>query len=315
MHSTNFPIGPFGHAGARSSFAALVLLCTPALGCSSQDKGDESSASSPAPAGPRKLPQSVNVAGAAVQSGFSRGELRIQRELQAFAISKHPVTWVEFGTCVKAGACSESDASVCGDAAYRPHASYSALSWSKKEKNAPAVCVGEDQAESFCAWIGGRLPTPDEWLLAARGESPKRYSWGDEASSCDQHPLAGELADHFNNRIGAPPADPAKRLDCPAVADDFTPEVAQHQGGASPSEMEDVLLTPGELLAGDPESMFNACGRDDQHCVVFGLEPAAIDSVEPFFEASAGSGGTHERSIAHAYGFRCVLESQDEVTP
>lgn len=40
------------------------------------------------------------------------------------------------------------------------------------------------EARAICARRGGRLPTEDEWIVAAAGEGPRRYPWGDTGAVC-----------------------------------------------------------------------------------------------------------------------------------
>jgi formylglycine-generating enzyme required for sulfatase activity len=48
----------------------------------------------------------------------------------------------------------------------------------------PAMCVRKTEAQSYCAWKGGRLPLSTEWMKAARGASPSRREipWADHVS-------------------------------------------------------------------------------------------------------------------------------------
>jgi formylglycine-generating enzyme required for sulfatase activity len=46
--------------------------------------------------------------------------------------------------------------------------------------------VTREEASTFCASRGGRLPTEDEWIVAADSamNPPRRYAWGDTGAVC-----------------------------------------------------------------------------------------------------------------------------------
>lgn len=47
----------------------------------------------------------------------------------------------------------------------------------------PVNCVDHIQAATFCAWLGRRLPTQDEWLYAAGAQPDRSYPWGNDGPS------------------------------------------------------------------------------------------------------------------------------------
>jgi len=297
----------FARVSVRLTGTLLIPLCV--TSCHSSGQPPKAIAA----------PVVLSVAGGILTSGFSNGVLRQQRTIPSFNIMKHPVTWAEYNACVSSGKCDPADSAECGgsavdaDAEAEARASipafpgYSGAPFSQRSDAAPATCVGEKQAEAYCHAVDGRLPTLDEWFLAARGPSPQRFSWGDAPTSCDQHPFSAQLVSHLH-------ADPGTMDGCPQIDAGLSNNdlaVGTHPHGASTAGVEDVLLTPGELLAPDAKGMFRACSDAANHCVVFGLDPGSIDAVEPFLKLPAKDGASDGRVIGHAYGFRCVTSNSE----
>jgi hypothetical protein len=297
----------FWCSSRRAAVCSFLSAMAPVfLGCQSDAK--------PAVATTTQAIDLVSIGARTMQSGFATGKLRRSRELASYKIAKHPVTWGQFDACVSAGACAAPDGSACGAEAYAPYAKYTAPKYDAHDGQAPAVCVGESQAEAFCRFAGGRLPTVDEWLVASRGDAPRRYSWGDDVSACEQHPLAGPML-QARQVPDALPTDSPLPTCAPREFDGTELRVGTHVAGASPLGLEDVLLAPGELLAGDANTLFNACGAAGSNCVVYGLEPGAIDSVEPFYHTTRADGTAGAAMVAHAYAFRCVIDAQKKDMP
>jgi formylglycine-generating enzyme required for sulfatase activity len=100
--------------------------------------------------------------------------------LPAFAIDRSPVTIGAYFKCVHVGACTPpgKDDSFCPHVGRRLGPG-SVLPPFHKE-TAPVTCVDFAQATAYCAWVGKRLPSEEEWEYAALGTDDRAYPWGDE---------------------------------------------------------------------------------------------------------------------------------------
>ena len=96
--------------------------------------------------------------------------------LDGFWIDRTEVTNAQYGQCEAAGACGPPahctpEESPYGDASKGLH---------------PVICVDWGDAERYCEWAGGQLPTEAEWEYAARGPDGPKYPWGNSAPDCDK---------------------------------------------------------------------------------------------------------------------------------
>ncbi|MFL6181802.1 MAG: SUMF1/EgtB/PvdO family nonheme iron enzyme [Actinomycetes bacterium] len=87
--------------------------------------------------------------------------------LANIAWDRYEVTNAQYAACIDAGECGE------------PGLPSKDRFDTPSRRNFPVVSVSATQAADFCAWIGRRLPSRDEWQKAATSSGRYRWPWGD----------------------------------------------------------------------------------------------------------------------------------------
>ncbi|MBC7878275.1 MAG: SUMF1/EgtB/PvdO family nonheme iron enzyme [Anaerolineales bacterium] len=93
--------------------------------------------------------------------------------LDGYWIQQTKVTNRMYEQCLKVGACTTPSQELGGAVFSNPEFG-----------NHPVVGITWDQAQSYCTWTQGSLPTEAQWEKAARGTNGNTYPWGNTDPAC-----------------------------------------------------------------------------------------------------------------------------------
>jgi formylglycine-generating enzyme required for sulfatase activity len=151
--------------------------------------------------------------------------------LPGFEISRTPVTAVQFENFMR-------------KTGYVPKGKVSVVGTSGPDMPVTGVTMGD--AEAFCDWIGGRLPSAEEWEKAARGLDGRPYPWGSEFSG--------------------------EKCTCKESGATGPRSVLEHAAAAGPFGLIDCVGNVGEMVdGGRPGARLVLGGSYEEQCEFHGL--------------------------------------------
>lgn len=166
LTSMNVQAAPKAKPAAKSAAKAKPVKAAPSFKVS--DK----------PVASGKTPEFVTVPGGEFHYGCEPGDEEcvdvekpgIDVSQPGFEMTRTEVTVEQYRACVDAKKCEAPNGGAGG---------YCNINEAGHD-HFPIACVDQQQARTYCQFIGARLPTAQEWEFAAKGGGPRIYPWGNQ---------------------------------------------------------------------------------------------------------------------------------------
>jgi formylglycine-generating enzyme required for sulfatase activity len=167
--------------------------------------------------------------------------------LAPFLLDRTEVTNRAYAKCVAAGVCRKRKQPCVKGDRLAPEKMF-------LSGDHPVSCVSQADAETYCRWLGRRLPTEAEWERAARGSDGRRFPWGGE----DPDESRAVFRERVTKPVGSYPAGagPYGHLDMAGnvwewLADLYDPYAYRRSTAARgiPADCPEILRTQDQLRA------------------------------------------------------------------
>ncbi len=189
--------------------------------------------------------------------------------VSGFELTRSEVTTAQYAPCVEAGVC-------------QPPVPNTQVNWTETgpmpgRENHPANGLDWYMARTFCAWVGGRLPSEAEWEYAATSEGQSiLYPWGDELPTCEHAVMREDAV----NGCGA----------------NTTGDVCSKPGGLSAQGLCDLAGNVYEWVEDDYHRFYQDGPADGSAWVDTPRAPFRVTRSAPFAAGQAQSHEARERN-------------------
>lgn len=270
-----------------------------------------SASGSPLPAGAAALPAAAFRCpeGAAL---LVRPETR-DTDALTFCLDRSEVSAAAYAQCVSAGSCrAPRRESALPDVVLKPAARKRASTALAAQCNAgaagrgqhPMNCVTFGEAESYCNWRGGRLPSDAEWKFAAEGVRGRSYPWGETqpgptlVNACGAECKGWYASEHLPSLFDGVMYDGHDGYS-------GTAPVGSFPAGSTPEGLVDLVGNVAEWTAGSVEVYDGEPGEDliASRLVLGGAFTSDRVALEEPALRQYMSGEVRDRSV----GFRCAF--------
>jgi formylglycine-generating enzyme required for sulfatase activity len=227
-------------------------------------------------------------------------------EVESLCIDITEVTVAQYRKCTDVGECkrafSESTPGMTGS---RENEVSDKLCTERKpgKESHPINCVTWQQAQMYCQWRGGRLPSEKEWEYAARGTDGRTFPWGIEAPMAHLLNACGTECTAWRERVGLPAGQPL------FMGDDGyfgTAPVGSFPKGRTPEGIDDLEGNVLEWTRDDDTPDASAAQRPDVPPGTRMVRGSAFATTDMAWVSSTAR---HPRSAGGAFvdvGFRCI---------
>ncbi|MBL9005640.1 MAG: SUMF1/EgtB/PvdO family nonheme iron enzyme [Myxococcales bacterium] len=257
---------------------------------------------SPAPAVAFRLARWLTIPGGTFTMGSERHDDEKPPHpmtVAAFQLDDIEVTAGAYAECVASGACVAAETVGSCNAGKPDRVSH------------PINCVNYAQAESYCSWRGGRLPTEEEWEYAARGRDGREYPWGAAQPSPQLLNACGSECRYANKMFKGNDGWPE------------TAPVGSYPEGQSPFGALDLAGNVGEWVDGwhcsrgyEPGIPTRASEHKSRCRANFRMiRGGSWDSFAPTGVRAAYRSGFSPNYRGYFVGFRCARTSAERIGP